>query len=158
MSGEHVLCWSSSVKPVMAICLAQLQERGLLCFDDPVAKFLPAFKAQGKGLVTIRHCLTHTAGLWGSMMDRTEKPTDFEVLRHISAQPLAERWTVGARCGYDSPAWYVLAGVVTAADLKHRSFQRYAEEEVFGPLGLDSCSIGPMSGSNLAGRMAPGVD
>ena len=36
----------------------------------------------------------------------------------------------------------VLAGVVTAADPKSRSYPDYVEEEIFAPLGLENCSIG----------------
>eukprot|EP00438_Fugacium_kawagutii_P007766 Skav210416 [mRNA] locus=scaffold1573:144492:148587:- [translate_table: standard] len=124
MTSEHVLCWSSSVKPLMTIALAQLQdlrvEKGLLDFDDAVSKFLPSFTDGGSA----------------------------KVRQHICRQPLVDKWLAGQRRGYDSPAWYaawqrlVLAGVVSAADPQHRSYADYVEEEIFQPLNLGSCSIG----------------
>ncbi|CAE7180852.1 lact-2, partial [Symbiodinium microadriaticum] len=146
LAEDAVLCWSSSVKPLMAIALGLLQERGRLSFEDPVAKHLPAFAKEGKADITLRHCLTHTAGLFASTMEgqprlREDAPPD-EVLRHICDQPTAEGWQLGRRCAYDSPAWYVMSGVVTAADPQHRAYEKFVEEEIFSPLGMSSCSIG----------------
>ncbi len=48
---------------VTATAIMQLYEAGKLQFDDPVAKYLPAFAANGKENVTIRELLTHYSGL-----------------------------------------------------------------------------------------------
>ncbi len=40
-----------------------LAERGLLDYDDPIATYWPEFAANGKASITVRHALTHTAGL-----------------------------------------------------------------------------------------------
>ncbi len=39
-----------------------LLDAGLVCLDDPVARFLPGFDG-GKGGITLRHLLTHSSGL-----------------------------------------------------------------------------------------------
>eukprot|EP00425_Heterocapsa_triquetra_P008897 CAMPEP_0195144780 /NCGR_PEP_ID=MMETSP0448-20130528/168696_1 /TAXON_ID=66468 /ORGANISM="Heterocapsa triquestra, Strain CCMP 448" /LENGTH=149 /DNA_ID=CAMNT_0040183267 /DNA_START=32 /DNA_END=478 /DNA_ORIENTATION=+ len=90
MTPEHVLCWSSSVKPVMAVALAQLQEQGCLAFSDPVAKHLPAFAAKGKDAVTLAHCLTHTAGLCLARLNSERSPS--ENLAYLCEQPLEKDW------------------------------------------------------------------
>ena len=46
-----------------ATAIMQLYEAGKLQFDDPVAKYLPDFAANGKDKVTIRELLTHYSGL-----------------------------------------------------------------------------------------------
>ena len=46
-----------------ATAIMQLYEAGKLQFDDPVAKYLPEFAANGKESVTIRELLTHYSGL-----------------------------------------------------------------------------------------------
>jgi SSS family transporter len=46
-----------------ATAIMQLYEEGKLQFDDPVAKYLPEFAANGKESVTIRMLLTHYSGL-----------------------------------------------------------------------------------------------
>src|ERR1700733_5810512 len=41
-----------------------LVDRGLIKVDDPVSKYVPAFDTPDKSAITIRHLLTHTAGLY----------------------------------------------------------------------------------------------
>ncbi|MBP6430699.1 MAG: beta-lactamase family protein [Ferruginibacter sp.] len=51
---------ASTSKPITAIAIAILKDRGLLNFDDFVQKYIPAFPYTG---ITIRHLLTHRSGL-----------------------------------------------------------------------------------------------
>jgi hypothetical protein len=46
-----------------AIAVHRLAERGLVDYDAPVARYWPEFAAAGKDAVTVRHLLTHSAGL-----------------------------------------------------------------------------------------------
>lgn len=145
MTPEHVLCWSSSIKPVMAVALGLLCEAGHVTFDDAVCKHITGFAARGKERATVANCLTHQVGLWGSTQGLNTKTLipPARVLAHICRQPPMEGWEEpGQRCGYDSPAWFVLGGVVTAADPKSRPYEQYVEEEIFAPLGLGSSSVG----------------
>jgi hypothetical protein len=48
---------------VTATAVLQQVERGQLILDAPVARWLPAFAAHGKGAITVRHLLTHRSGL-----------------------------------------------------------------------------------------------
>jgi CubicO group peptidase (beta-lactamase class C family) len=41
-----------------------LVDKNQLSVDDPVGKYIPAFNSGGKKAITIRHLLTHTAGLY----------------------------------------------------------------------------------------------
>lgn len=62
MRVESVTPWPSSGKPISAAAVTRLWEKGLLDLDEPVATCIPEFAANGKGGVTARHILTHTAG------------------------------------------------------------------------------------------------
>lgn len=62
MRPDTLMLWMSSVKPITAVAIAQMWERGKLDLDDPVARHIPEFCAKGKERVTIRHVLTHTGG------------------------------------------------------------------------------------------------
>lgn len=55
---------ASLTKPTMtALSIMQFVERGQVGLDEPVSRYLPAFAANGKALVTIRLLLTHYSGL-----------------------------------------------------------------------------------------------
>ena len=53
----------SASKPLAAMVMHLLAERGLVHLDDPVCEYLPEFARHGKEVITIRHLLVHRAGL-----------------------------------------------------------------------------------------------
>jgi CubicO group peptidase (beta-lactamase class C family) len=53
----------SASKPLAAMVMHLLAERGLVHLDDPVCEYLPEFARHGKEAITIRHLLVHRAGL-----------------------------------------------------------------------------------------------
>src|SRR5579862_1558756 len=63
MTPGTLTLWLSACKPIGAIAIAKLLERGQLGLDDPVADFIPEFAEHEKQTISLRHLLTHTAGL-----------------------------------------------------------------------------------------------
>jgi CubicO group peptidase (beta-lactamase class C family) len=53
----------SAAKCVTSMLVHLCDERGLLHLDDPVAEYIPEFAQHGKERVTVRHILTHRAGI-----------------------------------------------------------------------------------------------
>jgi len=53
----------SASKAVTAMVIHQLDDEGLLHVDDRVADYIPEFAAHGKQWITIRHVLSHRAGI-----------------------------------------------------------------------------------------------
>ena len=53
----------SSSKGMAAMAIALAHSRGLLEFDEPVARYWPEFAQAGKAEVTVRELLAHQAGL-----------------------------------------------------------------------------------------------
>jgi len=155
MRREHRMLWLSSTKPVAAVAIAQLWERGALGLDDPVARHLPAFAAGGKEGVTIRHLLTHTGGI---RMLETGWPgkSGEEIVAAICARRLEPGWIPGRKAGYhQASSWFVLGELVRRLD--GRPFERYAREEIFAPLGMARSSIGvePAEWEATEGEIAP---
>lgn len=138
--SDTVMLWLSSSKPIAAAAIMQLYEAGRLELDDPVAKHLPAFGANGKETVTVRHLLTHTCGFRFLDLGGPATPWD-EIIRRISIAPLERNWIPGQRAGYHPyTSWYVLGELV--ARLSGLSFAQYVRERIFLPLGMDDCWIG----------------
>ena len=67
MALDTVFRWASLTKPVVAATALALMERGRLDLDDPVTRFLPDFEPRlpdgSAPRISVRHLLTHTAGL-----------------------------------------------------------------------------------------------
>jgi CubicO group peptidase (beta-lactamase class C family) len=140
MTPDSLVLWLCGSKPVGAVAVGRLWEQGLLEPDDRVSRFIPEFAAEGKEAITLRHLLTHTAGLHnalgvgGSWAYLIAFPWQ-EMLARICAAPLAPGWVPGKRASYDAAcAWFVLGEVVRRAD--GREFGRYVREEIFEPLGM----------------------
>src|SRR5215469_1607417 len=56
------MCFSTT-KGVTSTALHLLADRGQISYDAPVAAYWPRFAQHGKRHVTVRHVLTHSAGL-----------------------------------------------------------------------------------------------
>jgi len=63
VDGDTLFTVFSTTKGITYTAIHILAERGLLDYYDPLARYWPAFAARGKSRVTIRHVLTHTAGV-----------------------------------------------------------------------------------------------
>nr|WP_241999111.1 MULTISPECIES: serine hydrolase domain-containing protein [Kribbella] len=134
MTRETIVEWASATKPITCAALAVLWERGALDIEDPVHHHLPEFAAAGKEQVTVKHLLTHTAGLTTSI---TKQAPAAELVADICASPLRPDWVPGQRCGYNSIAMWIVAELVTRLD--GRPFDQFVREEIFEVAGLDDC-------------------
>lgn len=140
MTPDTLLLWLSSGKPVTAVAVAQLWERGRLELDDPIARHVPEFGAGGKERVTLRHALTHTGGFRLLQVGWPEAEWE-ETLARICAMRREPRWEPGEKAGYHtSSSWFVLGEVVRRAS--GRPFPDFVRNEIFLPLGMDDCWIG----------------
>ena len=140
LTRDHLMLWLSSTKPLPAVAVAQLWERGLLELDDPVAQHIPEFAANGKEGITLRHLLTHTGGI--RMLDTGwPQATWEEILARICAMKPEPRWIPGQKAGYhQASSWFVLGEVIQRVG--DRPFPLYVREEICGPLGMADSWIG----------------
>jgi CubicO group peptidase (beta-lactamase class C family) len=140
MTPETLLLWLSSSKPVAAVAIAQLWERGALALDDPIARFVPEFAAHGKERITLRHALTHTGGFRMLQVGWPESTWE-ETIARICSTRLEPRWVPGEKAGYHlASSWFLLGEVVRRVD--GRAFPDYVRAEIFLPLRMDDCWIG----------------
>jgi CubicO group peptidase (beta-lactamase class C family) len=142
MTTRTLMIWFSMTKAVTSIAVAQTWERGALDVDDPVARFVPEFGANGKERVTVRHLLTHTAGIphADDILNGTpwREPRD-ENLARIYAAPLD--YEPGTRAGYHAAAGMSVLGEVVAR-CSGAAFEDYVRREIFGPLGMTDSWVG----------------
>jgi CubicO group peptidase (beta-lactamase class C family) len=154
VTPETIVLWMSSTKPLMSVALGQLVERGLVDVEDPVAKHIPEFAANGKSGITLRHLLTHTAGIPNAHRQWSHETWD-EIVAKICAAAPEPGHRLGVDCEYHvASAWYVLGEIVRRRD--GRPYSRYVREAVFAPLGVSDFWVG-MSAADYAanaGRIA----
>jgi CubicO group peptidase (beta-lactamase class C family) len=139
MTTGTVVQWLSSGKPLGAVAIAQLWERGRLELDDPVCKYVEEFAQGGKEAVTIRHLLTHTAGL--RMLEEEFRGFTWEAaVAAVCATPLEPDWPLGDKAGYHRmSSWFILGEIVRRID--GRDYARYVQEMIFAPLSMRDCYL-----------------
>jgi CubicO group peptidase (beta-lactamase class C family) len=137
MTTSTIVEWASATKPITCVAVGILWQRGLLDLDHPVHRHLPEFAAAGKMAVSVRHLLTHTAGLTSTITDVAPAR---DLVADICAAPLAPGWVPGERCAYNSVAMWIVAELVSRID--GRPFDLFVRQEIFEPAGMDESWIG----------------
>ncbi|QBJ96156.1 class A beta-lactamase-related serine hydrolase [Rhodococcus sp. ABRD24] len=127
----------STGKGVASTVTHRLAERGILDYDDPVAKYWPEFAAAGKEAITIRDILTHRTGLHkvrGLVPGRLGLLDYDTVIDALAASAPDPRRLRGP--GYHAVTFgWLVAETVSRATGK--PFTQIVREEIAEPLGVD---------------------
>ncbi|MGW8954261.1 serine hydrolase domain-containing protein [Streptomyces sp. NPDC055709] len=142
VDGDTLFHLFSCGKGVTGTAVHLLVDRGVLEYDTPIASYWPQFGVRGKERITLRHVLTHTAGVPHLPADITVADLcDWDRMCEFVAglEPL---WEPGARSGYHSITYgWLLGEVVRRAD--GRPIGQLVSDEIVGPLGIaDSFALG----------------
>jgi CubicO group peptidase (beta-lactamase class C family) len=134
-SDTIINVWSTT-KTMMFLTLLTLADRGELSLTDPVYKYWPEFKANGKEDVEIRHLMAHTAGLsgWDQKLS-AEDLYDHDKCAAASAAQ-ATWWKPGSQSGYHAISQGYLIGEVVKR-VTGQSLGNFFRENFAEPLGAD---------------------
>lgn len=158
----------SVAKQFTAAALVLLEQDGKLKIDDDVRKYIPELPQYDKP-ITIRHLLTHTAGLrdWGSVMSLTGAGRGDRVITQAIALDVVYRqkhldFTPGAEYSYSNSGYQLAAEIVER--VSKQKFGDFVGERIFKPLGMTKSSWrddftrlvpGRAQGYSKAGPTAP---
>jgi CubicO group peptidase (beta-lactamase class C family) len=139
---DALFLMASITKPVVYIAGMMLVERGLLNLTDPVTRYVPEFKAHGKGETLVGHLFTHTSGLPDMVPDNEElrrkhAPLEKFFAGAAKAKPL---FPAGTKLSYQSAGTAVVADIVQR--LSGKAIARFLKEDIFAPLGMKSTGLG----------------
>jgi CubicO group peptidase (beta-lactamase class C family) len=134
LTSDHILPWLSAGKPITAVAVMQLVEKGLLDLDQPVRELIPEFVPQGKEGVTTRHLLSHTAGIEAVALGWPSTSWD-EIIARICAAPLKAGAVAGDTPAYDPQrSWFILGEIIQR--LRGRPVAEVLRTDLFEPLGM----------------------
>lgn len=149
VSADDLYYIFSISKITTCVCGMRLVEEGKIGLDDPVSKYLPAYRyltvkdEKGKivpaqNVMTIRHLFTMTGGLNYNLKSPSlirarmnEKPDTLTLVNAIAETPL--EFEPGTHYMY-SLCHDVLAGVIEV--VSGMRFADYVQKTVFDPLGM----------------------
>ena len=132
----------SASKVVTAMLVHALDDEGLLHLDDAVVEYVPEFGVNGKSKITVRHVLTHTAGLpivpsENVDLDLLADPAKIQQLI-CAAKP---RSIAGRRLAYHAlTGGYILQLVIERVTGK--TLRQVHEEHIRKPLKLKGFNYG----------------
>lgn len=156
MRPDTVFDLASLTKPLTASAVMQLVEAGEVLLQDPVCRFFPAFTGEGREGATLRHLLTHSAGVqpyknylheWGESVLPTERRA--RVVQDICVLP--PQYSPGEGFAYSCMGYVLLASVVEA--VSGLPIDRYVAAHICAPLGMGDTCFNP--GAQLVARCAP---
>ena len=167
MRADTMFRIASMTKPITSIAAMMLYEQGYFQLNDPVSKFIPEFKNQKVAVaaapapyrlvaadreVTIRHLLTHTAGLPNTYVgysvaeynklgaDRKQTDTVCDLSRKLAKMPLdfqpGTQWAYG-------PATDVLGCLIEV--ISGMPLDQYFQQKIFAPLNMTDTHFYPDS-------------
>jgi CubicO group peptidase (beta-lactamase class C family) len=174
LDADTVFRIGSVTKPFTAVAVMQLHEQGLIDLDAPAADYLRAYELiptrRGFGAPTVRHLLTHTAGIAEVQRVRDllhpeagpfgGRPPILSVNAGEPVPSLAEYYRrglpvvaePGAHFAYSNPGYATLGQIVE--DVSGIGLDRYFRERIFEPLGMTDTDLA--RSDRVSARLASG--
>jgi CubicO group peptidase (beta-lactamase class C family) len=145
-TAETAYGWWSMTKIFTAAAVFQLEERGRLSLDDPVAAYLPFFRvtypSPHSRTITIRHLLNHSSGLPNNVpalvgwIHHADQPPLDQTAYVASVLPRYSKlvFEPGDHGEYTNVGYMVLGAVIEAAS--GQPYEQYVREHLLQPLGM----------------------
>ena len=155
---------ASCTKQFTAMAIMLLVHDGKLQYEDHLTDFFPDFPAYGRA-ITIRHLLTHTAGLpdYETLMEQEEKAKgpiwsaqhqiqNAEVLSLLEKQA-AGKFAPGTSWDYSNSGYVVLAQII--AKVSGMPYREFLYQKIFSSVGMNHTVV-YQKGVNEVSRRALG--
>jgi uncharacterized protein YbbC (DUF1343 family)/CubicO group peptidase (beta-lactamase class C family) len=150
MSADTIFDLASLTKVVATTTsIMILVERGNVRLTDPVSRYIPELKGEGRERITIEQLLTHRSG-YGPDFDLRERWTGYdEAIKRLIKEPLLN--PPGSRFVYSDIGFIALGEVVRR--VSGMTLDQFAQENIFAPLGMKNTGFRPRIA--LKTRIAP---
>ena len=150
MASDTIFDIASLTKVIAtSTAVMQLVEKGKMNLEDPVAKYWPEFKANGKEEITVRDLLTHYSGL---RADLDSKPKWSGCETALSMIEEEKPVLPPGRSFIYSDINFVILGELVSR-ISGEPFDVYCADHIFKPLGMKDTGFKPST--VLQPRIAP---
>ncbi len=141
MTVKHLFDIASLTKVIgTTTSVMLLSDRGRINVEDPVSKYIKAFDTPEKRNITIRHLLTHTAGLYEWYPLYYVASNKQESYKIIGDLPLM--FPVGEQRRYSDLGFVLLGEIVEI--VSGQSLEKFMKENIFVPLGMKNTGFNPL--------------
>ena len=141
MTVAHLFDIASLTKVVgTTTAIMLLYDKGLIQIDDPVGKYIQAFDTGAKKAITIRHLLTHTAGLYEWYPLYYKASNKKQTYQLIGELPL--KYPVGQQRSYSDLGFVLLGEIIET--VSRLPLEQFLELNIFIPLGMKQTGYNPL--------------
>ena len=142
VDGTQLNMVYSFSKVLTATVVALVQQDGLLDYDEPVSTYIPDFTGGGKNAITLRHCLTHSAGI-PSIEGLSAVLNDVSWQKSLDAICAYDtEWAPGSKTFYHAWSGAFMAAACTRAVCGMKPWNTICKERLFDPLDATSMTFG----------------
>jgi CubicO group peptidase (beta-lactamase class C family) len=146
MTVSHLFDIASLTKVVgTTTSIMLLAERGYINIDDPVSKYINAFNTPDKRDITLRHLLTHTAGLYEWYPLYYFASGKEECFRLIGELPL--KYPVGEKRSYSDLGFVLLGEIIEI--VSGMPLEQFMKQNIFQPLHMKRTTFNPLTSGNF---------
>lgn len=146
MTTRHLFDIASLTKVVgTTTSIMLLVDRGMINIDDPVHKYIKEFDTPDKKDITIRHLLTHTAGLyeWYPMYYfASDKAGSYKLIADL---PL--KFPVGQERHYSDLGFVILGEIIEI--VSGLPLEQFEKQNIFRPLRMKRTTYNPRMTGNF---------
>ena len=140
--GAAIHPYHSISKMVSATAVVMAWQDGLIDIDDKVAKYIPGFENGGKGDITIRSCLDHSAGIPKTPPEGFKTDTEEHwqaAIASLCKEPI--QWPTGSRTEYHAESGMLAAAECVRRKSGNKWWNDILHERIFAPLGMDTATF-----------------
>lgn len=143
----------SCTKPLTSVCIHQLIEMDLIDPDAPIADYWPEFGKKGKETATVRHALTHQAGIpTRGLYPQIPRWWNWDLVVSSVAELEAE-FEPGSKTAYHAVNYGFILGELIRR-VSGKPIELYMEDHIFQPLRMRNSWLGlPKSESPRAAEL-----
>jgi CubicO group peptidase (beta-lactamase class C family) len=126
----------SASKQFTAMIIMRLAEEGKIGLDEPITTYLPYYRKDTGGKITVHNMLTHSHGIPDPPMDSmpliiTESPEEI-IKKYFSGDLM---YDPGQKFSYSGVGGYTILGAI-AEKVSGKILKELLQERIFDPLGM----------------------
>jgi CubicO group peptidase (beta-lactamase class C family) len=141
-SVDKAFLLGSISKPIAIAALMTLFDQRKFALNDPVQKYLPEFRGQGREQVLMTHLMTHVSGLPDQLPENASLRSGHAKFAQFvqGAIKVPLRFAPGTQYEYSSMA--IVLATEIAQRLSDREFPAFIDQSVLQPLGMTRSAVG----------------
>lgn len=126
----------SASKQITAMIIMQLAQEGKIDLDEPITTYLPYYRKDTGGKISVHNMLTHSHGIPDPPRDSmpliiTASPEEI-IKKYFSGDPM---FKPGEKFSYSGVGGYTILGAI-AEKVSGKILEELLQERIFDPLGM----------------------